>query len=93
MVSLPSRERATAAVLFLLAVLALNLPVVGVANRATPVLGVAPLFLWFVGWGVVVCLALVWAAYHDAFSLTDADVPPEIWIETESGTHDDSGDD
>lgn len=67
-----------AAALFALFLVALNPPVVTAVDSTTLVAGWAPLYLWLVGWGLVAPLVLGWAAYTDAFGLTNRHVPPEL---------------
>lgn len=71
-------EGKIAAVLLLVFFLALNPPLVYLANRQTLVLGFAPLYLWAVAWGLFGTGVLVWAAWRDAFALTPDQVPPEL---------------
>lgn len=58
--------------------IALNPPVVYLANSQQVVLGMVPLYLWTVVWGVFGTAVLVWAAWRDAFALTPDQVPPEL---------------
>lgn len=73
-----SRAGKIAVVLFALFLLAMNPPVLTVVGTRSLVLGYAPLYLWFVFWGVFVTLVLVWAAHVDAFGLTDDQIPPDL---------------
>ena len=69
--------KVTAAVLVVFTV-AMNPPVIGLIGSETVVVGMASLYAWTVFWGVVVSLVLIWAAWRDAFSLTEDQVPPEL---------------
>jgi hypothetical protein len=73
-----SRHRNVATGLFVLFVVALNPPVVNLVSRGPLVLGIAPLYLWFVTSGTFGALVLVWAAHRDAFALTEEQIPPEV---------------
>lgn len=67
-----------AAFLFAIFLVALNPPVVTAVSNSTPFVGFVPLYLWFVSWGVVAFLVLVWAARRDAFGLTEDQVPSDL---------------
>ena len=67
-----------AAVFFVIFLVALNPPVVTAVSSSTLFMGFAPLYLWFVCWGVFGSLILVWAAQENAFGLTENQVPPEL---------------
>lgn len=73
-----TREGKIAGALLLVFFIAMNPPVVYVANEATTVGGWGLLYVWVVVWGVFAILALLWAARNDAFGLTEEQVPPEI---------------
>jgi len=73
-----NREGKIAAALLAVFVVAMNPPVVYVANSATTTFGLGTLWLYAVVWGLFAIGVLVWAAKHDAFSLTEAQVPPEL---------------
>jgi len=73
-----SRTGAIAGGLFALFFVALNPPVVTTIDGTDPVFGMAPLYLWYVGWGVFVTVVFVWAASQNAFGLADDQVPPEL---------------
>lgn len=79
MVGLPKKSEGKVA-LAILAVfaLALHLPFVSFANNPTLTLGVSTLWLYAVAWGVLAIVVLVWAAWTDAFGLTQDQVPPEL---------------
>lgn len=73
-----NRQGKIAAVLLGIFVVAMNPPTVYAANRATTTFGIGTLWLYAVAWGLFAIAVLVWAAKHDAFSLTEAQVPPEL---------------
>lgn len=58
--------------------IAMNPPVIQFVDAPTTVLGINLLYLWTVAWGVLITLVLVWAAWRDAFALTEDQVPPEL---------------
>lgn len=76
--ALPPSPRKTALGLIGLFVLAMNPPIINVVNRATLVAGMASLYLWFVGWGLLISAVLIWAAATNAFGLTNDQIPPEL---------------
>lgn len=57
---------------------AMNPPVITLVDAPRLVAGMSSLYLWTVGWGVAITLVLVWAAWRDAFALTEDQVPPEL---------------
>ncbi|WP_266080655.1 hypothetical protein [Haladaptatus caseinilyticus] len=73
-----NREGKIAAGLLILFIIAMNPPVVYIANSATTTLGMGTLWLYAVAWGMFAIIVLLWAAKHDAFSLTEEQVPPEL---------------
>lgn len=79
MVGLPEKSEGRIA-LALLAIyaVALHLPFISVANNPTTTLGVSTLWMYAVAWGVFAIVVLVWAAWTDAFGLTQNQVPPEL---------------
>lgn len=79
-----STDGKIATVLLVAFFIAMNPPVVYLANDQTTVLGVAPLYLWAVAWGLFGTVVLVVAAWRDAFSLTPDQVPPEIRDRTDT---------
>lgn len=64
--------------IFVVFTIAMNPPVILLVDSPTTVLGVNSLYLWTVAWGVFITLVLVWAAWRDAFALTEDQVPPEL---------------
>ena len=58
--------------------IAMNPPVIQLVDAPTIVLGINSLYLWTVAWGIFITLVLVWAAWRDAFALTEDQVPPEL---------------
>ncbi|WP_129115940.1 hypothetical protein [Halegenticoccus tardaugens] len=58
--------------------IAMNPPVITMVDSPTTVLGINVLYLWTVAWGLLVSLVLIWAAWQDAFALTEDQVPPEL---------------
>ncbi|WP_123537252.1 hypothetical protein [Halosimplex salinum] len=67
-----------AAALLGLFFVAMNPPVVTAIGSGPAVAGFAPLYVWFVFWGVFVSLVLAWAAHENAFGLGADQVPPEL---------------
>ena len=63
---------------------AMNPPVISLVDAPRLVAGMSALYLWTVGWGITITLVLVWAAWRDAFALTEDQVPPEL-RETDEG--------
>lgn len=57
---------------------AMNPPVVTSIDEPGLVFGINTLYLWSVVWGILVSLVLIWAAWRDAFALTEEQVPPEL---------------
>jgi len=95
MISPPSTDGKIALVGFTIAILALNPPVVTAVGRSAILGGIAPLYFWYITWGVTASLVLVWAAHRDAFGLTVDQVPPELdspeaTPQTRAGDSDDS---
>lgn len=78
-----SKDGKIAVVLLAVFFIALNPPVVYLANSQELVLGMAPLYLWAVIWGTFGTTVLLWAAWRDAFALTPDQVPPELRDEAE----------
>ena len=73
--------------------IAMNPPVIGIIDIPTLIAGMASLYGWTVGWGIFISLVLIWAAYRDAFALTEEQVPPELRrsedvTTTQSDSHD-----
>lgn len=64
--------------IFVVFTIAMNPPVILLVDAPTTVLGIDSLYLWTVAWGVFITLVLVWAAWRDAFALTEDQVPPEL---------------
>lgn len=58
--------------------IAMNPPVIEIVDAPTTVVGINVLYLWTVSWGILITLVLIWAAWHDAFALTEDQVPPEL---------------
>lgn len=56
----------------------MNPPVINIFNRAITVGGFNLLYVWLVVMAVFASGALVWAAYNDAFAITEDQVPPEL---------------
>lgn len=73
-----SKDGKIAVVLLVVFFIALNPPVVYLANSQELVLGTAPLYLWTVVWGSFGTAVLLWAAWRDAFALSPDQVPPEL---------------
>ena len=65
---------------------AMNPPVISLVDAPRLVAGTSALYLWTVGWGIAITLVLVWAAWRDAFALTEEQVPPELREVDESAT-------
>ena len=57
---------------------AMNPPVISLVDAPRLVAGMSALYLWTVGWGIAITLVLIWAAWRDAFGLTEDQVPPEL---------------
>jgi hypothetical protein len=74
----PPSARVTTTLVLGLAVLMLNPPAIQRIDDPTPTVGMAPLYLWIVFWGLVVVGAFLWAALKDAFGLSNDQVPPEL---------------
>jgi hypothetical protein len=84
---LPGTRAGRIAVAFLAVfTVAMNPPVVNWVASETLVLGMAPLYAWTIAWGIVASLVLVWAAWRDAFALTERQVPPELRDESQVTT-------
>jgi hypothetical protein len=73
-----NREGKIATVLLTVFVVAMNPPVVYVANSATTTFGIGTLYLYAIAWGLFAIGVLVWAAKNNAFALTEEEVPPEL---------------
>lgn len=73
-----NKQGKIAAVLLVVFIIAMNPPVIYVANSPTTTLGLGTLWLYTVVWGLFAIGVLVWAAKHDAFSLTEEQIPPEL---------------
>lgn len=73
-----NREGKIATVLLAVFVVAMNPPVVYVANSATTTFGIGTLYLYAIAWGLFAIGVLVWAAKNNAFALTEEEVPPEL---------------
>ena len=58
--------------------IAMNPPVIEIVDEPTLVVGIDLLYLWTVAWGISITLVLIWAAWRDAFALTEDQVPPEL---------------
>ena len=57
---------------------AMNPPVIGLVDAPTLVFGIASIYIWTVAWGIFISLVLIWAAYNDAFALSEDQVPPDL---------------
>jgi hypothetical protein len=77
-----NRQGVIALILLTVFIIAMNPPVVYIADQATTTFGLGTLWLYAVGWGLFAISVLLWAAKNDAFGLTQADVPPELRDET-----------
>lgn len=73
-----AHSRKVTLAIFVVFTIAMNPPVILLVDSPTTVLGVNSLYLWTVAWGVFITLVLVWAAWRDAFALTEDQVPPEL---------------
>lgn len=73
-----SRAGKITTIILVIFTIAMNPPVIGVVDTPTLIAGMASLYGWTVGWGVFISLVLIWAAYRDAFALTEKQVPPEL---------------
>lgn len=73
-----TREGKIATVLLAAFFAALLPPVLLLANRPTLIGGHSLLYAWSAVWGVFGILVLVWAAWADAFAITEDQVPPEL---------------
>ncbi|WP_458190371.1 hypothetical protein [Haladaptatus sp. NG-WS-4] len=58
--------------------IAMNPPIITIIDTPTMVWGINVLYLWTVVWGILITLVLIWAAWRDAFALTEDQVPPEL---------------
>lgn len=58
--------------------IAMNPPVITLVDAPATVLGISSLYLWTVAWGIAVSVVFIWAAYENAFALTEDQVPPEL---------------
>lgn len=72
------RPRRITLAIFVVFTIAMNPPVILLVDSPTTVLGINSLYLWTVAWGIFITLVLVWAAWRDAFALTEDQVPPEL---------------
>lgn len=57
---------------------AMNPPVIMLIDTPILVAGVNLLYLWTVVWGLFISVVFIWAARHNAFALTEDQVPPEL---------------
>lgn len=73
-----SREGWIVTALLAVFVVAMNPPVMYVANSATTTFGIGTLYLYAVAWGLFAIGVLVWAAKNDAYALTEEEIPPEL---------------
>lgn len=73
-----AHSRKVTLAIFVVFTIAMNPPVILLVDSPTTILGVNSLYLWTVAWGVFITLVLVWAAWRDAFALTEDQVPPEL---------------
>lgn len=73
-----NREGKIATALLAVFVVAMNPPVVYVANSATTTFGIGTLYLYAIAWGLFAIGVLVWAAKNNAYALTEEEVPPEL---------------
>lgn len=67
-----------ATVLLLVFFVALMPPAILLANEATLVAGNALLYVWSAVWGLFGIVVLTWAAWTNAFAITEEQVPPEL---------------
>lgn len=63
---------------FILFTIVMNPPAILLVNKQTVIAGNALLYLWSVVWGLIVSLVLIWAAWRNAFAITEDQVPPEL---------------
>jgi len=90
-----SRAGKVTIAVFVMFMIAMNPPVIGIVDAPVLIAGIDSLYLWTVVWGIFVSLVFVWAAWRDAFALTEAQVPPELRDEenvTTTQSDADSGD-
>lgn len=64
--------------IFVVFTIAMNPPVILLVENPVLVAGISQLYLWTVVWGLFICGVLIWAAWRDAFALTNEHVPPEL---------------
>ncbi|WP_458210444.1 hypothetical protein [Haladaptatus sp. NG-SE-30] len=58
--------------------IAMNPPVIQIVDVPGTIAGIGALYLWTVIWGIFITAVLIWAAWRDAFALTEDQVPPEL---------------
>jgi hypothetical protein len=67
-----------ATVLGILFILMVTPPVALLVSTPTLIFGIAAYYLWMTVWGVFISVVLIWAAWRDAYTLTNDQVPPEL---------------
>lgn len=74
------RSRAGKITVVVLAVftIAMNPPVILLVDAPVVVAGTNLLYLWTALWGIFISLVFIWAAWRDAFALTEDQIPPEL---------------
>ena len=73
-----SRAGKITTVVLIMFAIAMNPPVIGIVDAPALIAGIDLLYLWTVAWGIGISLVLIWAAWRDAFALTEDQVPPEL---------------
>lgn len=73
-----SRSGKTTVAVLVIFTIAMNPPVIGFVDAPTLVFGMASIYVWTIAWGIFVSLVLIWAAYNDAFALSEDQVPPDL---------------
>lgn len=58
--------------------IAMNPPVILLVDTPILVAGINLLYLWTTIWGLFISVIFIWAAWRDAFALTEDQVPPEL---------------
>lgn len=73
-----SKAGKIATVLGILFIFMVTPPVILLVNTPTLIFGIAVYYLWMSVWGVFISAVLIWAAWNDAYALTNDQVPPEL---------------
>jgi hypothetical protein len=93
MVRSSSQVRKVTIAILVIFTIAMNPPVIQMVDTPMTVAGIDLLYLWTVMWGIFITSTLIWAAWRNAFALTEDQVPPELRsreevVTTQSGSQD-----